>query len=200
MRKINMFRTLAILAWLVLGNVVMQAQNEVENVSASQCATYGRELFDMGMYSEAFPYVQKAAESGYGDAHLMAGQFYELGLGGVARNYEIALREYQKAAEQNKAMSFVRLGIMCENGKGCAANYKMAFNYYIKATICTDDREAKAVAYREAGRCYQCGIGVATDIEKAIECYDKAIESSDNSSFKNEVRSLKERARSEMRN
>lgn len=190
-----MRRVWLILIGLVLGCAGMWAQTEVDNVSAKECASYGRELFDVGLYREAYPYVQKAAEAGYGDAHYMAGMMYELGLGGVARNYEIAMREYQSGAIEEHGECYLRMGVMYENGKGFAVNYKTAFSCYMKSTM--KHHNQRALAYREVGRCYHCGIGVEINLDKAIEFYDKAINASNDSSFKNEVEGLKQRASSE---
>lgn len=150
----------------LIGCIGTFAQQRTENMSAYQCATYGRELFDMGMYKEALPYIKKAAEYGYADAHLMAGWMFQNGKG-VKTNYKVAMREYNSGAAKGNANCYNNLGNMHEKGQGIEKSPQTAFNLYKKA----EEKGSKIGKYN-VGRCYEYGIGVEINLSKAAKYYD----------------------------
>lgn len=161
-----MKRIAFILGFLLIGCLGVMAQRSAENMSAYGCASYGRKLFNMGLYEDAWPYVQKAAEAGYEDAHLMAGWMFCNGKG-VKQDYKVAMREYNNGAMKGNAICFNNMGYMYENGLGVRKNPQVAFNLYKKAA---DKREL--YGYKNMARCYEYGIGVAVDLDKALEYYN----------------------------
>ena len=60
------------------------------------------------------------------------GILYEYGVG-VKRDYERAVKLYQRAAEQQYPPAILSLGICYRDGRGVQQDFKQAFNYFLKA-------------------------------------------------------------------
>ncbi len=161
----DMKRISLVIGLFVMGYLGMLAQVSTENMSAHDCAKYGRQLFDAGLYSQAFPYIKKAAERGYKDAHLMAGWMFCNGKG-VEQNYGVAMREYNNGAMKGEASCFNNMGWMYENGLGVEKNPQVAFNLYKTAAD-----KGSEIGKENLARCYEYGIGVKVDLHEARRYY-----------------------------
>ena len=72
-------------------------------------------------------------------------------------------------AEQGDARSQVRLGLLYENGKGVAQDYKEAVKWYLKAA-----EQGNSSGQNNLGLMYGNGKGVLQDYNEAVKWYRKA--------------------------
>lgn len=104
--------------------------------------------------------TQKAAKRGNAAATFNLGYFYELGLYGVKKDIKTARRLYSSAADGGDADAKLRLGILdAKNGKPSGADV-------FKDGAATDD-----AARFDLALCYERGIGVDVDTDKAAGLY-----------------------------
>ena len=97
------------------------------------------------------------------------GRYYDLNK--VNKNYEEAVKWYEKAAEQGYSMAQVNLGNMYANSKGVEQNYEEAAEWYKKAA-----EQGYPVAQYNLGIMYANSKGVEQNYEEAAEWYKKAAE------------------------
>lgn len=127
----------------------------------------GMSLFNKSSYSEALPYLQRAAKSGSLEAVVALGQMYGEGWG-VAKDEKIMMNMYNKAIQKNHAPGLVCLGLYYFNVK---ANLEEACRLWTKAVSLRSGHACALLA-----SCYYSGRGVASpDTDKAFEYYDKAV-------------------------
>jgi TPR repeat protein len=139
--------------------------------SPEENARLGSQREREGNDAEASRLYRLAADQGDARAQTSLGVFYELGLGGLARDEQEAARLYRLAADQGDARAQTNLGDLYERGRG---------------GLVQDDREA-ARLYRLAadqgdawtqyklGRFYELGRGgLAKDFEAAVHWYQQA--------------------------
>src|SRR5208282_561382 len=74
-------------------------------------------------------------------------------------------------AEQGDAHSQVGLGLLYENGKGVAQDYKEAVKWYLKAA-----EQGNATGQTYLGVMYEHGTGVPQDYKEAVKWYLKSAE------------------------
>ncbi len=98
-----------------------------------------------------------AAEQGYVEAQCNLGVMYGQGEG-VSKNYQEALRWYQKAAAQGHARAKYNLGLMYHNGEGVPQDYAEAAKWYSKSAD-----QGHANAQYDLGVMYYFGVGVPKD-------------------------------------
>ena len=144
-----------ICAWLCI--TVCTGQSRDESV--------GLRLFEESSYSEALPYLQRAAKAGSLPALDCLGQMYGDGLG-VEKSETIMLNMYNKAIQQNYVPAMLNLGfhyLYDDNQK--------AFELWKKAA---DLGSGKGWGF--VGRSYETGMIGEADVEKALAAYWKAVE------------------------
>lgn len=81
---------------------------------------------------------------------------------GVKRDFEIAFRYYQKAANLGDSYGMHMVGVMYYDGLGVRRNYKRAVDYFRRAL---EHGETQALYY--LGTCYRDGLGVRQDVDRA---------------------------------
>ena len=101
------------------------------------------------------------AEQGDASAQFNLGLMYFEGQG-VARDYNQAVKRFQKAAEQGDADAQYNLGFMCFEGLGVTQDYKQAVKWYQKAA-----EQGDADAQYNLGNMYFKGQGVAQNYVRA---------------------------------
>lgn len=121
----------------------------------------GMSLFNKSSYSEALPYLQRAAKSGSLEAVVALGQMYEKGLG-VNKNPVVMLNMYGKAVQGNYLPAMMHLGGYYKRN----SNAQKAFELWMKAAKAGSDD-----AWFLVGECYELGYGVGKNWEKAVDCY-----------------------------
>ena len=140
---------------------------EANNGNIDAMYLLGKLNWESDYVEEAFDWFSKAAEQGQADATYFIGNFYwhPTGLGLVEPSDEKAIAYYQKAAELGSAKA------MCELGR-----------QYRQGTVTLEKDHTKAIAlFQKAAelgepeasywlaKCYQFGIGVEKDLEKALK-------------------------------
>jgi TPR repeat protein len=145
-------------------------QLAVEGGCAEALFSLGEEFFKKKDYPAAFSCFEKAAENGNAAAMINLGHFYAAGRFGVKQDFERARMLYEKALESggNKAAeALFELGNVCLVRRG---DYeKEAFKYY-KAAL----NLGYVNALNNLGICYEKGLGVPVDRQKALECFQNA--------------------------
>lgn len=89
--------------------------------------------------TEESAWLKRASEFGNDFATFYYGELLELGRGGVAQNYEEAVRWYRQAADAGIATSQNRLGTKYAEGKGVSKNMLEAMKWFIIAAANGDD-------------------------------------------------------------
>lgn len=125
--------------------------------------------FKFKNYEKALYWYEKAAQSGDSEGQQGLGMCYER-----MNDYEKAISWYKKASEQGDGFAASYLGRVYENHY---KDFEKAFYWYKKAT------EYEPVKMEELGRCYEKGIGVSINKQKAIDCYTAAVIAGGNINF-----------------
>jgi TPR repeat protein len=116
----------------------------------------------------AIPACELAVSQYPNDAQLN----YQLGRAYVrAKNYQTAIDQFRKAAEQGYAPAQYNLGVMYTRDVGVARDEAQAVAWYRKAA-----EQGYAPAQNDLGMMYQNGQGVAQDDAEAVGWYRKAAE------------------------
>ena len=117
---------------------------------------------------------RKAAASGYAPAQDELGYLLVFGTGAVAANNSEALDSIRASAEQGYVLAQMRLGYLYSNGKGVAADQKIALHWY-RAAAEAGNPEAQS----EMSSIYRTGRGVRWNPQAAAEWDRKAHEIKD---------------------
>ncbi|MBA4249699.1 MAG: hypothetical protein C0432_02885 [Candidatus Puniceispirillum sp.] len=141
-------------------------------------------------FGQAFSYYVKAANLDYISAFHNLGCFYSSPDYGVEINYPKAIQYFQYALKNGCVLSAYNLGVLFAEGKGCAQNYKTAFDYF-KVAEENGCEESYNTAFDYLSRaeekgdeedlyllglCYAEGIGVVSNAECAFTYFSKAAE------------------------
>jgi TPR repeat protein len=119
---------------------------------------------------EMLEWYQKGARHGNTECESIVGTLYFHGVGGVEKNFDTALRYFEKAAAKGHAAAQSGVG-SCHFEMG---RYEEAFKWYTKSAA-----QGYVDAEHNLGVLYEDGRGVTKDISKAIEWYTKAAEKGD---------------------
>jgi TPR repeat protein len=95
-------------------------------------------------------------------------------------DFETALREWKRLAEQGNADAQFNLGVMYDNGTGVLQNYKTAAKWYELSA-----KQGNAVAQSNLGMMYENGQGVLQDYKTAVKWYELSAKQGDISAQSN---------------
>src|SRR5574344_645866 len=84
------------------------------------------------LYTEAFPYCEKACNLNEGNGCHNLGVLYNNGYG-VKQDYQQAKTYYEKACNLNEGKGCYKLGILYKKGQGVKQDYQQVKTYYEKA-------------------------------------------------------------------
>lgn len=124
-------------------------------------------------YQKAFYYYQLAAQQGSAFALACLGKFYEMGLGGVEKSPQEAIRCYEMASDFDNSLAWKYLAEAYETGIGVGKSIEKA-NFYRRKVFLTTQKEADegdAFAQASLGLFFENGIGVEKSIESALKYY-----------------------------
>ena len=130
----------------------------------------GRELWQKEQYTEALPWLRKAAALGSTDAMFYLGVACDKGRG-TPLDKAAAFGWYQKAAEQGDPDAQFNCGNMCYKGEGTAQDKAAAFDWFHKAA-----EQGDAEAQFRCGFMLRTGEGIGEDKAAAFAWYRKAAE------------------------
>ena len=136
-------------------------------LTAAQMYQKGKAYYDNKQYSEAVPWLRKAAEQGYAQAQHRLGECYSGGRG-VTKDETQAVAWYRKAAEQGYAAAQFSLGSCYYYGKGVTKDETQAVAWYRKSA-----EQGYSWAQYMLGDCYEYGRGVMQNKSKALYWYRK---------------------------
>lgn len=125
---------------------------------------------------KAFPYYMRSAQMGYSSAYYKVGEFYYYGCA-VEKDYAKAAFWYQKGVDENEFWCYPKLGICYRNGWGVQKDVDYAFRLLCMAENEIDEYSdnARGLIWNTLGNMYAYGDGVAEDIKRGVEYYQKAI-------------------------
>jgi len=123
----------------------------------------GIEYLGLGATELALPYIKKASDGGYADAHYVLGAMYQNGVG-VKKNDREARRLYAKAAEMGNNKAYCELVVM--NSAGSAGDMAVR----LAAEVADGDSDAQYTL----GLFYAEGVGVTKDVVRAAELIAEA--------------------------
>ncbi len=143
------------------------------SIEPTQNYEKGKYFLARSEYSNAFPWIRKAAEQGLAVSQNNLGVMYEKGQG-VAKNEAEAVKWYRKAAEQGFSVAQQNIGVMYANGRGISKDDAEAVRWYRKAA-----EQGHAIAQLNLGVMYANGRGISKDDTEAVQWYRKAAEQGD---------------------
>ena len=114
--------------------------------------------------------LRQLASEGDAEAQFRLGRLYDWGLeprGG--KNFEEAMKWYQKAAAQGHLEAQTALAVMYSFGKGTAVDNVLAAQWYREAA-----ERGNANAQNNLGSLYENGTGVALDYDEAVKWFRRA--------------------------
>ena len=132
----------------------------------------GEEYYKNKDYSNALPYIRKAAEAGHSNAQFRLGCMYDIAQG-VTKDYAEAARWYRKAADQGHATAQNNLGSLYRRGLGVPQDYSEALKLFQKSA--NQGNKQSRFAMRNLGMMYENGFGIEKNYTKAEEWYKKAL-------------------------
>jgi TPR repeat protein len=136
---------------------------------------YGGLLADRLDLQQAFTYLSKAAEHGYGPARLDLGFVYFNGNGSVPKSLPLAFRWFGKAAEDGMVGAQCMLGDFYKAGLGGAKqNFAEAIKWY--RLVATSKHACAPKAQFELYVGYESGNGAAKNLSTAIDWLTMAAE------------------------
>ncbi|MGN1479305.1 MAG: tetratricopeptide repeat protein [Acutalibacteraceae bacterium] len=97
---------------------------------------------------------------------------YYYGSNGYPFDYQKAFDLFIEAANGGISNAMNNLGLMYMNGQGVTQDYNMAFKWLEKALLADN---YNYLAYHNMARLFYNGFGVPKNIEKAYNCYTKAV-------------------------
>lgn len=100
---------------------------------------------------------------------MFIANFYANGYG-VKRDYKIALKYYQKAANLGDEDGMLYVGFMHFVGDGCRVNESRAADYFERAL-----NAGSVNAYSMLAKCYLHGIGVKKNLKRALELLEQGV-------------------------
>ena len=112
-------------------------------------------------YKKAVKLMLKSAEGGYSPALFNLGYYYETGAF-VKKDVKRAQGFYRKAAESGDGDAALRLGIIAFELGNADEGLRIFNERSAKGDVCAE---------YNIGVCYECGRGVAQDVDKALEIY-----------------------------
>lgn len=130
--------------------------------------------------AEARKWFERAAEAGDADSQYQVATFYLTGSGGpqdidkASQWFQRALGIMMAKAKHRDAKAAFWVGQMYFNGWGAEVDYKVAFEYFLRAAELGDLRSQSLVGFL-----YREGRGVEASEEKAVEWFRKAAERGD---------------------
>jgi TPR repeat protein len=143
---------------------------------AAQSGSRADQLFETGKryylardYSNAYGYFMQAAQLGHVKAEVQVGYQHEKAQG-VPRNDRESAAWYYKAAQAGDDVAQANLAHMYEDGTGVPQSDKQSFYWYNLSVHMGDYGRA----FYQLARCYELGIGVQSDRQRAIELYQQA--------------------------
>ena len=132
---------------------------------------------DSAYCKDLFYKLQICANFGDKRCQNQLGIWYEFGLG-TEQNFELALKWYEKAAEQGYAAAYGNIGHLYYKGDGVEKDFQKFFKY---SSIGADKNHPGCQYY--LGFCYLKGIGVEKDYAKAFFLFNKSAEQDYASAF-----------------
>lgn len=115
-------------------------------------------------YEEIFSWFSKSAEQGDWASLARLGAWFYLEGNAVEMDLDKGVGLLKKSAENGNCFAQHKLASIFNDNK----NYKEAFYWYNKTV-----ESGSMNSYFDLGLCYEYGIGVKKDLDKAIECYKK---------------------------
>lgn len=142
------------------GGPAVATETEEEIIKKADKA-FAEKLYDVAMDN-----YLKIQNNAY--AQMKIGHMYTNELG-VKKDYEEALRWYQKSAAQGYSGGQLSIGFAYELGRGVKRDYKEALSWYEKAA-----QQKDAFAINSLGYMYEMGRGVDKDVNKALLKYKES--------------------------
>lgn len=156
-----MKRTIVILLLLI---AVLNVRADYNTARNQYNEEVGLEYFERGNYDMALPMLQQAAKSGSLPALNALGQMYENGLG-VTADKTIMMNMYTKAVAGGHVPAIINLAsYYYKNG-----NTPKAIELWEKGVKLGDP-----FCMMKMGRCYELGVGMPVDLNRAEDWYYRA--------------------------
>lgn len=128
-----------------------------------------RAAFQDGRYQEVLDLLEDPMMESTPERKYYLAKIYEYGVGGVAKDYSIALRAFEEAAEAGHVEAQARLGLLYETGTAWPRDYAKSF-YWNQKAAANDHTDAQ----KNLGFAYELGYGTEKDETLAIYWYLKA--------------------------
>jgi TPR repeat protein len=129
----------------------------------------GADLLSHALTRVTFAQIEALAATGDARAESLAGEAFDLGIGGQTQSHAQAAVWYRRAAEQGDFRAENNLGNLYVAGQGVTQDYAQAMAWFRKAAD-----QGIAVAQANIAALYENGQGVTQDYAEALAWYRKA--------------------------
>ncbi len=117
-------------------------------------------------FPKAIKLLKSAAVQGDVEAMTSLGDYYM-----EQNDFENALKNYQTGAMRGDPNAMYKVGIIYYDGKGVSPNYKLAMDWFLKAS-----ENNHAQAEWQLGIMYTRGAGVEADYQEGLKWFEKSCE------------------------
>ncbi len=130
-------------------------------------------------YDRSYPLFVQAAKGGMVSAMIQLGWMSKSGTG-TAKDPAAAFRWYSMAQENGNEWGDLGVADCLEHGVGVPADPKRAFDIYLRlanleTAVHTNNQRIVGFASRHVGRCYQTGVGCASNRAEAVKYLTRAV-------------------------
>ena len=130
-------------------------------------------------YDRSYPLFVQAAKGGMVSAMIQLGWMTKSGVG-TAKDPAAAYRWYCMAQENGNSWGDLGVADCLEYGTGVQADPKRAFDIYfrlanLETAVNTNNLRIVGFASRHVGRCYQTGVGCASNRAEAVKYLTRAV-------------------------
>jgi len=123
------------------------------------------------LYTEAREGIEKLAEAGNVKAVKLLGDYYLEGLGGLEKDYVLAMEYFSMAADEDYADAQAQIAYMYMEGLGVEVSYEQAMEWNNRAA-----QQNNAQGQAQIGYMYHMGLGVTQNLDEAGRWYARAVD------------------------
>ncbi len=155
----------AVICWVGLSSLLFTTASFAESASAPALYKEALTAIRSKQPEVAIPLMKKAAKMGYPAAESAMGDYYYKGRY-LKKDYQKALKWYQKSVNQDDKYGQYGLALMYYHGHGVKQNYKLSYQYNLMSA-----KQGLPIAIYNVGYMQYHGYGVKKNKKQALRWY-----------------------------